>query len=103
MTRMNDQWCSDQTISDLPARASTFHVQLHRGGSSPRLIIAPFLSSRSSEIANANVTPAATPDRHALGRGRYRALTWIISLGSFTDGNRRPHHVAVTTSTLGCL
>jgi hypothetical protein len=41
MTRMNDQWCSDQTKSDLPARASTFHVQLHRGGSSSRLIIAP--------------------------------------------------------------
>src|SRR5262249_4880691 len=31
MTGMNDQWCSDQTISDLPARASAFHVQLHRG------------------------------------------------------------------------
>lgn len=32
MTGMNDQWSSDQTISDLPARASAFHVQLHRGG-----------------------------------------------------------------------
>jgi len=30
MTGMNDQWCSGQTISDLPARASAFHVQLHR-------------------------------------------------------------------------
>ena len=28
MTGMNDQWCSDQTISDLPARASAFHVRL---------------------------------------------------------------------------
>src|SRR5262249_30428165 len=30
MTSMNNQWRSDQTISDMPARASTFHFQLHR-------------------------------------------------------------------------
>ena len=30
MTGMNDQGFSDQTISDLSARASAFHVQLHR-------------------------------------------------------------------------
>jgi hypothetical protein len=31
MTGMNDQWRSDQTIADLPAGASAFHVRLHRG------------------------------------------------------------------------
>ena len=31
MTGMNNQWRSDQTISDLPARASAFHVRLHLG------------------------------------------------------------------------
>ena len=31
MASMNDQWRSNQTISDLPARASAFHIQLHRG------------------------------------------------------------------------
>ena len=35
MTGVNDQWCSDETISDPPACASAFHVQVHRGGSSP--------------------------------------------------------------------
>jgi hypothetical protein len=29
MTGMNDQWRSNQTISDLPAGASAFHVLLH--------------------------------------------------------------------------
>ena len=28
MAGMNNQWCSDQTISDLSARASAFHVRL---------------------------------------------------------------------------
>jgi hypothetical protein len=28
MAGMNDQWLSDQTISDLPTRTSTFHVRL---------------------------------------------------------------------------
>jgi len=28
MAGMDDQWGSDQTISDLPARASAFHVRL---------------------------------------------------------------------------
>ena len=31
MTGVNDQWFSDQTISDLPARASAFHVELPLG------------------------------------------------------------------------
>jgi hypothetical protein len=35
MSGMNDQWRADQTISDLPASASAFHVQLHRVWSSP--------------------------------------------------------------------
>ena len=30
MAGMNNQWRSNQTISDLPARASAFHVRLHR-------------------------------------------------------------------------
>jgi hypothetical protein len=29
MAGMNNQWRSDQTISDLPTRASAFHVLLH--------------------------------------------------------------------------
>ena len=29
MAGMNDQWRSSQTISDLPASASAFHVRLH--------------------------------------------------------------------------
>ena len=37
MAGMNNQWRSDQTISDLPARASPFHVLLHRGSSPPSL------------------------------------------------------------------
>jgi hypothetical protein len=28
MAGMDDQWRADQTISDLPARASAFHVRL---------------------------------------------------------------------------
>ena len=32
MTGMNDQWRSNQSISDLPASASAFHIRLHRGG-----------------------------------------------------------------------
>ena len=31
MAGMDYQWGSDQTISDLPARASAFHVRLRRG------------------------------------------------------------------------
>ena len=31
MASMDNQWRSDQTISDLPARASAFHIELHRG------------------------------------------------------------------------
>ena len=31
MAGMNDQWLSDQTISDLPTRTSTFHVRLLGG------------------------------------------------------------------------
>jgi len=30
MASMNNQWRSDQTISDLPACASAFHVRLHQ-------------------------------------------------------------------------
>lgn len=35
MTGMNNQWRSDQTISDPPARAPAFHVRLHRGDFAP--------------------------------------------------------------------
>lgn len=31
MASMDNQWRSDQMISDLPARASAFHIRLHRG------------------------------------------------------------------------
>ena len=40
MTGMNDQGCSGQTISDLPACTSAFHVQLHRGDAR-RFILPP--------------------------------------------------------------
>ena len=30
MASMDNQWRSNQTISDLPARASAFHIRLHR-------------------------------------------------------------------------
>src|SRR5262249_12370396 len=33
MASVNNQWCSDQTISNLSASASAFHVQLRRSGS----------------------------------------------------------------------
>jgi hypothetical protein len=32
MASMNNQWWSDQTISNLPASACAFHVQLNRSG-----------------------------------------------------------------------
>jgi hypothetical protein len=32
MAGMNNQWRSGETIPDLPARASAFHVWLHRLG-----------------------------------------------------------------------
>lgn len=44
---MNDQWCSDQTISDLPARASAFHVPLHRGV----IVSALFLDALDDRLA----------------------------------------------------
>src|SRR5262249_61751704 len=55
MTGMNDQWRSNQSVSDLPESASDFHIRLNRGGDrlGVRVQINPYSFFQSYLTANA--------------------------------------------------
>jgi hypothetical protein len=52
MTGMNDQWRSNQSVSDLPASASAFHIRLHRG-----VIVSEFGLGMTHTLSSAAIFP----------------------------------------------
>ena len=65
MTSMNNQWRSDQTVSDLPARASAFHFRLHR-----EMVVSGFGLAQNQKFSSWANRVWFTPDNELAGYRR---------------------------------